>query len=432
MPQHWKDIYRTRVCSAHDAVRQGIKSGDYLVFGHCAATPDSLVEALYEERAQYTDLKSFHMLYFGEPYHLRPEMRTHLKPYSNFLDKNSREAHNAGRLEFIPCHFHEVPLLFRDRLYPVDVALVQLSRPNDEGYCSFGVSNDYTKAATQYAHTTIAEVNNQMPFIGGDNLIHVSELDYIVEVDRPILAVPPAPVGEVELEIGRLCAELIHDGSTLQLGIGAIPDAVLRFVTDRQDLGIHTEMFTDGVMHLIRSGQITGKRKTLNPQKVVSTLVMGSQELYSFLDNNPDIEMYPVNYTNDPYIIGLNDNMVSINSCLSIDLRGQVASESIGLQQFSGTGGQVDFLRGAKRSHGGVSILAFRATAQNDSISRIVTELERGANITAGRNEIDYIVTEFGRVRLRGLSLKERALALVSIAHPKFRPELEEYIRTKM
>lgn len=432
MQQDWRQLYTNKLCSPAEAIRQGIKSGDHLVFGHCAATPDELVRALYEARHEYTGLKSFHMLYFGEPYHLRPEMLPHLKAYSNFLDKYSRPAYREGRLEFIPCHFHEVPQLFSEGFYPVDVAMVHLSRPNAEGYCSFGISNDYTKKACEHARVVLAEINPQMPFIGGDNLIHISEIDYLVEVDRPILAVPPAPVGAEELEIGRLCAELIQDGSTLQLGIGAIPDAVLRFVGDKQDLGIHTEMFTDGVMKLMRSGHITGKRKTLHPGKVISTLIMGSQELYDFLDGNPDVEMHPVSHTNDPYIIGLNDLMVSVNSCLAIDLRGQVASESIGLHQFSGTGGQVDFLRGAKRSRGGVSILAFRSTAQGDNISRIVAEMGKGDNITAGRNEVDYVVTEYGRVRLRGLSLKERAKALASIAHPKFRPELEAYIEANM
>lgn len=427
----WETSYREKCVEAQEAIRHGIKSGDSLILGHCVAAPDALVEALYQLREHYRDLRSFHMLYFGEPYHLYPEMQGHLRAYSNFLDKNSRKAYMERRLEFVPCHFHEVPEMLSSGLYPVDVALVQLSRPNKEGYCSFGVSNDYTKVATQTARVVLAEVNAQMPFIGGDNLIHVSEIDYIVEVDRPLVAVPPSPVGEEEMQIGRYCAELIGDGATLQLGIGAIPDAVLRFLGDRQDLGIHTEMFTDGVMHLMKSGQINGKRKTLHPGKVVSTLIMGSSELYHFLDNHPDVEMYPVSYTNDPYVIAQNEGMVSINSCLVVDLTGQVSSEAIGLEQFSGTGGQVDFLRGAKRSKGGVSILAFRSTAQGDAISRIIPMLPEGSNVTATRNEPDYIITEYGRVRLRGLSLRERAEALCSIAHPKFRPMLQEAIRER-
>lgn len=431
MATNWQTIYSERLVTSHEAVRKGIKSGDHLVLGHCAATPDSIMEALYELRNEYSGLKSFQMLYFGEPYHLRPEMAPHLKPYVNFMDRGSRRAVSEYQAEYLPCHFHEVPGLFTSGLYPVDVAIIHISRPNAEGYCSFGISNDYTKVAAETAPIVLAEVNSQMPFIGGDNLIHISKLNYIVEVDRPLKAVPPPPVGEAERRIGAYCAELIKDGDTLQLGIGAIPDAVLQCLGDRRDLGIHTEMFTDGVMHMIRSGQITGRCKSLHPNKVVTTLIMGSQELYSFLDHNEQIEAYPVSYTNDPYVIGQNDNLISINSCIEMDLTGQAASEAIGTLQISGTGGQVDFLRGAKRSRGGASILAFRSTAQGDTISRIVPTLPEGANVTAGRNEVDYVVTEYGRVRLRGLSLRERAEALCSIAHPKFRPMLEEAIRER-
>lgn len=431
MTTNWRNIYAERCVSPHEAIERGIKSGDSIVLGHCAATVDATLGALYDLRERFTGLRTFHMLYFGEPYHLRPEMRPHLKPYTNYVDKYSRQAVASGLAEFIPCHFHEVPTLFTSGIYPVDVAMVQLSRPNAEGYCSFGISNDYTKAAAEAATVVIAEVNRQMPFIGGDNLIHVSELDYIVEVDRPLVSVPCATVGEEERRIAAYCAELIEDGATLQLGIGAIPDAVLQCLGDRRDLGIHTEMFTDGVMHMIRSGNINGTKKTLNPGKVVTTLIMGSWELYQFLDGNEMIEAYPVNYTNDPFIIGQNDNLISINSCIEVDLTGQVASEAIGLNQFSGTGGQVDFVRGAKRSRGGCSILAFRSTAKDDTISRIVPTFTDGTNITTGRNEVDYIVTEYGRVRLRGLSLRQRAEALCSIAHPKFRPMLTEAIRKR-
>lgn len=431
MTADWKAIYAQRLTTPEQAVERGITSGDKIVLGHAAAAPDSIVKALYDMRERYKDLRTFHLLYLGEPWHLRPEMHAHLKPYVNFLDKNSRTAYREYRTDFVPCHFHEVPNLLTSGLYPVDVAIVQLSRPNEEGYCSFGISNDYTKTAAEQARVVIAEINEKMPTLGGDNFIHVSKLDYIVEVDRPLIALPAAAIGEVEQTIARYCAELVKDGDTLQLGIGAIPDAVLHQLTDRKDLGIHTEMFTDGVMHLMRQGQINGSRKTLHPGKVVTTFIMGSQELYDYIDGNDMVELYPVNHTNDPYVVGQNDNLVSINSCLEIDLTGQVASEAIGQNQFSGTGGQVDFLRGARRSKGGRSILAFRSTAQNDTISRIVPAFVEGANVTAGRNEVDYIITEYGRVRLSGLSLRERAEALASIAHPKFRPMLEEAIRKR-
>lgn len=431
MTTNWQETYQERLCTADEAVSKAIHSGSYLVFGHAAAGPESIARAIYDQRERLQDVRIFQMLYFGEAWHLRPEMQGHVIPVVNFLDKVSRVSFAQHRAEYLPCHFHEVPDLFRLGLYPVEVAVVQLSRPNEEGYCSFGISNDYTKRATEYAKVIIAEVNPHMPFIGGDNLIHVSQIDHIVEVDRPLPAFPPAKIGPIEQSIAQHCSGLIPDGATLQLGIGAIPDAVLQCLGDRRDLGIHTEMFTDGVMHMMRTGQITGKKKNLNVGKVASTLIMGSEELYRFLDHNESIEMYPVDYTNDPYVIGQQDNLISINSCIEIDLTGQVASEAIGLQQFSGTGGQVDFIRGAKRSRGGKAILAFASTAQGGKVSRIVPLLAEGTQVTTGRNEVDYVVTEYGCARLRGLSLRERAEALAGIAHPDFRPMLEEAIRQR-
>lgn len=431
MSTDWKEHYTSHTTTAHEAVRTAIKSGDYLVFGHAVAAPVQIARALYDERDHFTNLKVFHMLYFGEPWHLRPEMKGHVHPILNFLDKNSRPAYTERRVDFLPCYFHEVPNLLRTGGFPIDVAIVQVSRPNEEGYCSFGVSCDYTKCAAEVAPIVIAEVNKQMPFIGGDNLIHVSKLDYIIPTDEPLTEIPTAKIGPTEKRIGEICAKLINDGDTLQIGIGAIPDAVLQCLGDRKDLGLHTEMFTDGVMHMIRSGNITGARKTLHPYKVASSIIMGSRELYEFVNNNEMIEMYPVDHMNDPYVVGQNDNMVSINSCLEIDLCGQVASEAIGLEQFSGTGGQVDYLRGVKRSKNGRSILAFTSTAKEGTKSRIVPTLSAGATVTTSRNDVDYIATEYGAVRLKGLTLRERALALASIAHPDFRPELLTAIKER-
>ena len=424
MSTNWQEYYASHTTTALSAVQAAVKSGDFLVFGHAVAAPSDLSKALFEDRERLTDVKVFHMLYFAEPWHLRPEMKGHVQPILNFLDKNSRPAFREKRVDYLPCHFHELPSFFEEGVYPVDVAFISVSEPNEEGYCSFGVSCDYTKPAAECARIVVAEVNKQMPFIGGDNLIHVTKLDYIVPVDRPLVEIPPAPIGEVEQRIGEICAELIEDGDTLQIGIGAIPDAVLQCLQGRKDLGLHTEMFTDGVMHMIQSGHVTGEKKTLHHRKVASSIIMGSKALYDFIDHNEMIEMYPVNHMNDPYVIGQNDRMVSINAWLEIDLYGQVASEAIGLEQFSGTGGQVDYLRGAKRSRGGRSILAFTSTAKGGTVSRIVPVLPPGATVTSGRNEVDYIATEYGAVRLRGLTLRERALALVSIAHPDFRPGL--------
>ena len=431
MNTSWQEHLAHHTTTALEAVHAAVRSGDFVVLGHAVATPSSLTQALFDDRQRLTDVKVFHMLYFAEPWHLRPEMKGHVQPILNFLDKNSRPAYQDKRVDFLPCHFHELPSCFTNGIYPVDVAMISVSEPNDEGYCSFGVSCDYTKPAAEAARIVIAEINKQMPFIGGDNLIHVTKLDYIVPVDRPLVELPPPPIGEVEQRIGELCAELIHDGDTLQIGIGAIPDAVLQSLKGRSDLGIHTEMFTDGVMHMLQSGNVTGAQKTLHHRKVVSSIIMGSKALYDFVDKNDMIEMYPVDHINDPYVVGQNDHMVSINSCLEIDLYGQVASEAIGLSQFSGTGGQVDYLRGVKRSRGGRSILAFTSTAKGGTCSRIVPVLPLGATVTSGRNDVDYIATEYGVVRLRGLTLRERALALTSIAHPDFRPGLMAAIRER-
>lgn len=431
MNTSWQEHLAHHTTTALEAVQTAVKSGDFVVLGHAVATPSSLSQALFDDRERLTDVKVFHMLYFAEPWHLRPEMKGHVQPILNFLDKNSRPAYQDKRVDFLPCHFHELPSCFTNGIYPVDVAMISVSEPNDEGYCSFGVSCDYTKPAAEAARIVIAEINKQMPFIGGDNLIHVTKLDYIVPVDRPLVELPPPPIGEIEQRIGELCAELIHDGDTLQIGIGAIPDAVLQSLKGRKDLGIHTEMFTDGVMHMLQSGNVTGAQKTLHRGKVVSSIIMGSKALYDFVDKNDMIEMYPVDHINDPYVVGQNDHMVSINSCLEIDLYGQVASEAIGLSQFSGTGGQVDYLRGVKRSRGGRSILAFTSTAKGGTCSRIVPGLPLGATVTSGRNDVDYIATEYGVVRLRGLTLRERALALTSVAHPDFRPGLMSAIRER-
>lgn len=431
MKATWHDHYRTHTTTASEAIRATVHSGARLVLGHAVAAPELLSKALYDAREDLHDVQVFHMLYFGEPWHLRPEMAGHVRPVLNFLDKNSRAASKQLPIDFLPCHFHEVPDLFRSGLYPVDIAMIVVSEPNEAGYCSFGISCDYTKAAAECAPIVIAEVNKQMPFIGGDNLIHVTQLDYIIPVDRPLVEIPSPPIGETERRIGELCAPLIHDGDTLQIGIGAIPDAVLQCLGERKDLGLHTEMFTDGVMHMIRSGNITGNKKTLHHKKVASSLIIGSKELYDFVHQNDFIEMYPVDHMNDPYVIGQNEHFVSINSCLEIDLYGQVASESIGLNQFSGTGGQVDYLRGVRRAKDGRSILAFTSTAKQGTRSRIVPLLEPGATVTSSRNDVDYIATEYGVVRLRGLSLRERALALASIAHPDFRPGLLQAIEER-
>ncbi|KGN89210.1 4-hydroxybutyrate CoA-transferase [Porphyromonas crevioricanis] len=428
---NWQEKYKDRIVSTDEAVVRSLQPGARVVFGHAAAAPQHFAEAMFRNRESLRDITVFHMLYFGKAWHLMPEMEGHVRGFLNFLEGNSRSAYRDRRVDFVPCHFHEVPELFSQGFYPVDVAVVQVSEPDAEGRCSFGVSADYTKPAAMAAKVVVAEINPQMPYIGGDNLISLEEIDYMIPIDQPVVEVINPPVGEIEKQIGKHCAELIQDGATLQLGIGGIPDAVLSSLDGKKDIGIHTEMFTDGVMHAIRSGLINGKAKTLHPGKVVTSIIMGSEELYRFVDHNDMIECYPVNYVNNPYVIAKNDRLVSINSCIEMDLTGQAASESIGYEQFSGTGGQVDFLRGARYSKGGISIMAFPSTAKAGEQSRIVPILKEGATVTSGRMEIDYVATEYGAVRLRGRSLRERAELLISIAHPKFRPWLEEEYRKR-
>lgn len=404
-----------------------IQDGDFVVLSHAAAVPQRCVEALVGNYERFHNVRIFHMVTLGESPYTAPEMEGHFRLVTNFVGGNTRPAMDDQRADFVPAYFYETPSMMRPGgpFHP-DVAIVQLSYPNEEGYCSFGTSCDYSKPAAEQAKVVIAELNKQMPFIGGDNLIHISQLTHIVEADYPLHTLDLPRIGEVEEAIGRHCASLIQDGDTLQLGIGAIPDAVLLFLKDKKDLGIHSEMVSDGVVKLIEAGAITGQRKSLHPGKVVATFLMGTEALYSFANNNPNVEMHPVDYVNDPRVIAQNDQLVSINSCIEVDLMGQVVSEAMGLRQFSGTGGQVDFVRGATWSKGGRSIIAIPSTARKGTASRIVPLLAEGAAVTTARNDVDYIVTEYGVAHLKGRSLRERALALTAIAHPDFRPTLEE------
>ncbi|MEW5873889.1 MAG: acetyl-CoA hydrolase/transferase C-terminal domain-containing protein, partial [Candidatus Zixiibacteriota bacterium] len=302
--------------------------------------------------------------------------------------------------------------------------LIQVSPPDEHGFCSFGVGIDITKPATEAARIVIAEVNRQMPRTLGDSFIHLHKINYIVEVDRPVLELPRVAMSDLHSRIGKHVAGLVDNGSTLQMGIGGIPDAVLFHLQDKQDLGVHTEMFSDGVIELVQKGIINNEKKTLHAGKIVASFVLGSRALYDFIDNNPICEFHPTSYVNDPFVIAQNDNMVAINSALQVDLTGQVCADSIGYSIYSGFGGQVDFIRGAARSEGGKPVIALPATAKDDTISRIVLNLDQGAGVVTSRADVHYVVTEFGIAYLYGRSLRERAKALINIAHPKFRDEL--------
>jgi 4-hydroxybutyrate CoA-transferase len=435
---HWQEEYKSKLTVAEEAVR-AIKSGNRVVVGHAYGQPQHLVNAMVANKDAYENVEIVHMVSLSPAPYCDKEMQKHFIHNSFFVGVNSRAAVNEGRAKYTPCFFHELPRLFTNGVLPVDVAMCQLSPPDDQGYCSFGISVDYTKPAVETAKITIAQINEQMPRTLGDAFVHVSELDYIVEHNEPLLELGREKTGTTETEkeqyvaritaemdIGRYCGELIEDGACLQLGIGAIPDAVLAFLEEKKDLGIHTEMFADGVVDLVTKGVVTCARKNFHPGKMVANFLMGTRKLYDFVHNNPMVEMHPVNYTNDPYIIGQNDNMVSVNSALQIDLLGQVAADTIGLLQFSGVGGQVDFVRGAARSKGGKSILAFPATAGGGKYSRIVPKLDHGAVVTTSRYDVHYIVTEYGIADLRGKSVRERAKQLIAIAHPDFRGMLRK------
>lgn len=419
----WQDIYEQRKMSPEEAVCL-IHSGDRVVIGHAVGVPLAITDVMVEHRKDYKDVEIIQMVSQGNAKFCEPGTEGHFRLNSLFVGAQSRPAVKEGRGDFTPCCFSDVPSLLRE--LTVDAAVIQVSPPDRHGYVSCGVSVDYTLPAAKCAKTVIAQVNRRMPRTLGDTCLHVSEIDCFVEIDHPVLEIPLPKIGEAEKAIGENCAKLVRDGDTLQLGIGAIPDAVLLFLKDKKDLGIHSEMISDGVVELIENGVITNARKNLHPGKSVVSFLMGTKRLYDYADDNPAVAMYPVDYVNDPYVVGKNDNLVSINSCVQVDFMGQVAAESVGTTQISGIGGQMDFIRGARLSKGGRAVIAIASTAAGGKISKIVPFLDQGAAVTTSRTDVDYIVTEYGIAHLRGKTLKDRARALISIAHPKFREELAE------
>jgi len=414
--------YQNKLVSAEQAI-QVVKSGDRVVTGHACGEPSALVEALVARAPELSAVEIVHMVAMGPAKYAQPGMEASFRHNALFVGASTRKAVEEKRADYTPCFFSEIPRLFREKLLPVDVALIQITPPDEEGFCSYGLSADYTVAAAECAATVIAQVNAKMPRTGGVK-IHLDAIDFLVEKEEPLLELKPPAIGAIEKQIGEHVASLIADGSTLQLGIGAIPDAVLLFLTGKKDIGIHSEMFSDGVVGLAEAGVITNKQKTINPGKFMAAFLMGTRKLYDFIDGNPLVELQPVDYINDPCVIGQHDNMVSINSALQVDLMGQVNAEMIGSRQFSGIGGQVDFVRGVSRARNGKSIIALPSTAAGGRVSRIACELDRGAAVSTSRNDVHYIVTEYGIANLRGKSLRERTLALIGIAHPDFRESL--------
>jgi acyl-CoA hydrolase len=391
------------------------------------AEPETLVEALMRRAPYVEDVEIVHMMTMGAAPYVAREMVGHFRHNAMFIGGNVREAINEGRADYTPIYLSEIEGLFESGEMPIDVALLTVSPPDAHGFCSFGVGVDTSLTAAKCARYVVAQINDQMPRTFGDSFIHVNELDAIVDSSRPLCEMKQPQITEMQVAIARNVASLIEDGSVIQTGIGGIPDAVLPFLMDRKDLGVHSELVANGVIPLIESGVITGARKNFKPRKIILGFAIGTKPLFSFVDNNPIFEFHPTAYTNDPGLIARNDNMVAINSALQIDLTGQVCSDSIGSQFYSGIGGQVDFLRGASRSKGGKPIIAISSTAKDGTISRIVPMLSPGAGVVTSRGLIRYVVTEYGVAYLHGKTIRQRAQALIDIAHPKFKEELYQF-----
>jgi 4-hydroxybutyrate CoA-transferase len=421
---NWKQHYESRQISVEKAAAM-VCSGDRIVAAHACGSPEPLLNALVQRAKDLEQVEIVHMVSMGESVYCQPGFAGSFRHNSLFAGGNTRKAIAEGRADYTPCFFSEIPWLFRDKVLPVDVAMITVSPPDKAGNVSLGVSVDYTRQAALSAKKVIAEVTPHMPRTFGNGSLHVSQIDHFIPSNRPIIEMKPPVIGDLEQAIGSHAAQLIQDGDCLQLGIGAIPDATLSFLDGKKDLGIHSEMISDGVMHLAEKGVITGRRKNLHNSKIIITFAMGTRKFYDWMDNNSMIECHPVDYTNDPFIIAQNDNMVSINSAISVDLLGQVAADTLGLMQFSGVGGQVDFVRGTRRSKGGRSIIAMPSTAAGGKVSRIVASLAPGQAVSTSRNDVDYIITEHGIAHLRGKTVGERAKSLISIAAPEFRESLE-------
>jgi acetyl-CoA hydrolase len=419
-----------RWTSAADAVK-AVRSGQRVYIGGGCGVPVVLAGELARRAPELRDVEIIHILTAGTSAWVTPEASSAFRVNSLFIGPNVRDAVQEGRADFTPVFLSEIPRLFREGHLPIDVALIAVSPPDEHGYCSYGVEVGVTKPAVESARVVIAEINPRMPRVWGNSFIHISRIDYCVEVDYPLPEFRQGEPAPLYSRIGRHVADLIEDGATLQMGIGAIPNAVLDYLGDKRDLGVHSEMFSDGIIDLVQRGVITGARKTLLPGKLVAGFVLGTERVYRFIHNNPIIELRTTDFTNDPFTISRNDKMVAINAALQVDLTGQVCADSIGTKFYSGVGGQADFIRGAARSKGGKPIIALPSTALGGTVSRIVSTLEPGAGVTTSRNDVHYIVTEYGVAYLYGKTVRQRAEALIAVAHPDFRAELAAAARAR-
>jgi acetyl-CoA hydrolase len=423
----WAEQYASRVMTAEEAVKDIASGQRVFLTGNCSV-PQQLLQALVARAPSLQDVEIVNVLTIGKAPHADPAMFGHLKINTLFISDNVRAAVHDGRADFTPVLLSEVPLLFRNGALPLDVALIHVSPPDEHGFCSLGIEAGLTKTPSQVARVVIAEVNERMPRTLGDSFIHISKIDRAIPVNYPLAQLPMGEVTDLSRQIGEHAARLVEDGSTMQMGIGSIPDAVLDLLGDKRDLGVHTELFSDGVMRMVQAGVITNEKKTLHPGKIVAGFILGSQALYDFVDDNPIVELHPTEYVNDPFVISRNDRMVSINSAIEVDLTGQVCADSIGTRPYSGVGGAMDFVYGAARSRGGRPIIALPSTVtlkDGSRLSRIVAMLKPGAGVTTTRNHVHYIVTEFGTAYLYGKTIRQRARALIDVAHPDYREDLE-------
>jgi len=429
----WTSIYQSRISTAQDAVR-AIQSGNRVFLTGNVSVPQKTLSALVDYAPNLHDVEICQALTIGPADYVKPELDGHLRVNTMFISANVRKAVQSGQADFTPVLLSEFPLLFKRGLLPLDIAMIHCSPPDEHGFCSLGVEVGLTKSPAETAKIIIAEVNQQMPRTLGDSFIHVSRLNYIVPVNYPIPEMAMAEEGNPDIveRIAGFIAELIPDGATMQMGIGAIPDAVLKYLRNKKDLGVHSELFSDGVIDLVNEGVLTGMRKSLHPGKIIAGFILGTKNLYKWVDDNPLIELHRTEYINDPFVIAQNEKMVAINSAIEIDLTGQVCADSIGPKLYSGVGGQLDFIYGASRSKGGVPIIALPSTTMlkdGTLLSRITPMLKQGAGVVTSRNHVHYVVTEYGVADLYGKSIRQRATQLIGISHPDFRADLEKQAR---
>ena len=424
---NWMDTYRGKIVTPEQAVGV-IQSGSRVFLTGNCSVPQKVMAALVQRAPQLSDVEIVQVLTVGNADYVSPEMSGHLRVNTLFISDNVRLAVNEGRADFTPCFLSEIPILFKNGCLPLDVALIHVGPPDEHGFCSFGIEVGVTKTAAQSAKIVIAEVNPNMPRTLGDAFIHISKLSFIVPVEYALPELPMGTTTDLSQRIARHIAALIPDGATLQMGIGGIPDAVLHELNNHKHLGVHTEMFSDGIIDLVDRGVVDGEMKSLHPGKIIAGFMLGTRKLYNFVHDNPIVEMHPTEYVNDPFIISRNDRMVAINSAIEIDLTGQVCSDSIGSRLYSGVGGQIDFIYGASRSKGGIPIIALPSTAvvKGQTVSKIVPQLRLGAGVVTTRSHVRYIVTEYGSAELYAKNIRQRARALIGIAAPEFREQLEQ------